>query len=543
MINTEIIPKLDESFSNLFSMLDISLKAGDEKLNSINYRGNVKTDKLASISPWLYRKLGRTYGKCFTLKILLGGDEKYVQNGEVDIPKLREFYQKLKSGVITGMLTVNFNLNKRCLAKQVLGPLEKIDATIIFKSEAIIGLFSESIKDLDDRSKKRQSEESFEDSFCINDSFKQVILVPQMDVWVNGERLAIVGGKGLNRIGEVLVSHSLNALDIQNIREISESNIKWIRLEPLNLTPLHFDVSIDDQLTGVEAEELLDLIAWVQINISLMFMGDTVRYDKSGELEVLFIGAGGSAKVKLPRPHSLCKDENFRKKLRNGASIWCEECLWVYDEKKRWVIDRLSTVQCAVANAFSVSDDGTIIKDFLSMASTIHNLIREHWKIFLDGKFEIYFDSLRQINEFVSSTTRSYGKQIDILIKSLNSTMLGAVVTVVGVFIGALLRENFNPIILIIGLAVYSTYLAIFPGLIGMTTAKQHFAEIKKRTRQQVAELKNRIGFVDKKKWGLLKDQLTNSEKRFNLWFCITSAIYGIVCFVALIVIIILLNF
>jgi hypothetical protein len=241
--------------------------------------------------------------------------------------------------------------------------------------------------------------------------------------------------------------------------------------------------------------------------------------------------------------HTLPEKYNIKSHLRTGAAVWCKDCKWVYDYKKRQVIDRLVTVQSVISQAFPGPDDGNRLAELLRTAITVHGFIREHWKVFSEGEVDKYFDKVKQISEFVAAATRSYGAQIDALIKSLTTTMLGAVVTVVGTFVGSLLRGDFNPIILIIGLGVYSGYLIIFPGTIGLTNAWQHFSELKQRIRQQFEELKKRVQLADEKKWLSLKDQLAKSERRFRDWFGVTVTAYGLVCFLAIVAIIFLLIF
>jgi hypothetical protein len=113
--------------------------------------------------------------------------------------------------------------------------------------------------------------------------------------------------------------------------------------------------------------------------------------------------------------------------------------------------------------------------------------------------------------------------------------MLAGVVTVVGTFLGSLLGDDFSPVVFVVGLLAYTGYLFVFPGLLGLTNAWQHFAETRDRMRDQFAELRSRVQLVDQGRWDALEGQLTRSERRFRIWFWVTAAAYGLVCLLALV--------
>lgn len=531
MIDPQKLRELGRPLEDWFAQVGISLKPGDEKLNRLTHREDISAEAVAAIPDEPYKELADTYGKALTLMIKLGGRELYSLSGAFDQANLDAFRLELASGDIVGMVTVYIELDKYLLADQVLESPADIKATVVFQPTVLTGILSEPIVDLDQRA---HPDANPEDALSGDDAFKQVILVPELDVWVNGERLAIVGGNGLTQLADTLVPSPLGASEIQQVRELSERNIKWIRLDPPRLTPLHFDVKVNEELTGDEAEELLDLLAWLQARLSLIYLGDSTQRARDGSLVVAFIGAGGSSQISLPR--DLPKDKDFRSILQSGASILQEDCLWAYADERR-VVDRLATVQSVIAQVFPGPDDDSHMRKLLHEAATVHGFISEHWKIFCEGKVDQYFDKVKQISEFVAAATRSYGEQIDALIKSLSSTMLGAVVTVVGTFVGSLLSDKFNPVVFIIGLGAYTGYLAIFPGVIGLTNAWQHFAETRERMRRQFEELKSRVRLVDEEGWKSLEEQLTRSERRFKGWFLGTVMAYGLVCVLAVVAI------
>lgn len=542
MIDQQDIDRLVETRRTWFERLGFPLKEGDETLNRLYHRGEVWKSALKEIPEGLYEMLSDTFGKAITLTVLYFNDVIYKQSGDFNRSEWKRFLNELEEYIIEDVtFTVVFDLDKCCLAQQLLEPPTKVEATVIFQNETLNRIFSVSIVELDKNSKNGAHPDS---AFFIDDFCKQVILVLDLDVWVNGERLAIIGGSGLGHLKETLVPPPSGASKIQAIGKQSKNNIKWIDLSPPHLTPLHFKVEVDEKLTGKGSEDLLDLLAWLQINFSLIYLCDSVSLYDSGFLGVMFAGAGGSIQALLPGNFpwkSEAEKSKVRVALRSGAAIWLEDCIWTY-EKEMEVIDRLTTVQGVIARSFPGKYNNSYFIEYLREAKKVHEIIKEHWKILTERKIDSYFERVKQIGEFVAAASRSYGEQIDTLIKSLTSTMLGAVVTVVGSFVGSLLSDKFNPLVLIIGLGVYCGYLAIFPGLIGMLYARQQFREIKKRMHHQFDELTKRalMLFESDSEWKNLYDQLSSSESRFNKWYVITAVSYGLVFILAIAAIIVL---
>jgi hypothetical protein len=519
-----------EFLEQYFSQMNLSINPGDERLNRFYRLETIPVEVVATVTPHLYHVLATVFGDALSLKIKFGGKVIYKQQGVIDQPELDVFIEGLKSGGLFGVLHVEFDLDKCCLAQRLLDSPVGVNATIIFHKDLLTRLFSESVVELEKRLKPSADAR---DAFCRDDASKQVILVPGMDVWVNGERLAIVGGRGAEQIDNALSPPIFGASGVNQIRKHSELNIKWIRLDPLLLTPLHLDVVIDKEITDPQAEDFLNRLAWMQFSLSLMYMSDSTRKNNQ-VLEVTFIGSGGSAQVNIP---AVFPQYRVPAALQKGAAAWLEDCLWVYSNERQ-VIDGLTTVQSVVAQAFPGPDDGSRLENMLQNANTFHDFFREHWKIFKEGEIDKYFDTVKQISEFVVEATHSYGEKIDALIKSLTSAMLGAVVMVAGTFVGALLKDKFNPLFLIIGLIVYSSYLAIFPAGVGLTYAWQQFSVMKKQMNSQFEELKNRIRMVNDMKLDELRSQLSDSEARFKNWFGFALGAYFVIFMLSVAVVI-----
>lgn len=534
MTNSAKLHNLELLREELFKEFCLSLKPGDEKLNRLTHREDVSVDDIAKISDSLYQKLASAFGKALTLKIWFGGDLLYTLKGTFNQSALDKFRLELRSGDIVGVVKVDLDLDKRSLIDKILESPEGVIATIIFNPSVLVNVLSDPIMNLDRRTHESTHKD---DIFFDDDNAKQVVLIPNLDVWINGDRLAIIGGKGFKKLDEILVPPASGASEIQQMRRLSELNVKWIRLDPPRLTPLHFAVEVNESLAKAKAKELLDLLSWLRVILSLMYLSDSTSCDINGSFIITFGGAGGSSQMNVPS--TLPKDHNFRQILRKSSIIISEECLWAYSDKRR-VMDRLVTVQSVIAQVLPGPDYSTHMRELLHSADTVHSFISEHWKIFCEGEVDKYFDKIQQISEFITAATRSYGEQIDSLIKSLSTTMLGAVVLVVGTFIGSLLSEKFNLTIFIIGLSTYTGYLAIFPGLFGMSSAWQHFIETRDRMHQQYEDLKKRIRFPDKNKWNSLKKQLLRSEQRFKSWFWATAVAYGLVCTLGVVAILIL---
>jgi hypothetical protein len=534
MNNLRMIHRCVQHLKDCITYFDFTLQTGDEKLNRLFHLEDISVKVVANIPAKFYRKLIRTFGKSLRLKIKYGADEIYNLNGAFDLKNLISFRKKITSGDVVGVVTVSLDLNKRQLAVQILEHTEGIIGTVVFQQCLLKDIFSESVVNLDRRLKPNSKPE---DIIFNEDASKYLIIVPEMDVWMKGERLAIVGGRGLLRLNEAIVPPTSLESEIRQMRQNSELNVKWVWLNPLILTPFHFKIEVQEEFLGVESKSFLELLYWLQFTLSLIYISDSARYNNKDSLIITFSGASCSSQLTLPL--ILPQDEEFKNELKKSASILLKDCLWVYEDE-RTVIDRVTIVQSVIAQAFPGSDRNVKrLIDLLKEANIIHSFILKHWKIFTEGKVSKYFDKVKEISEFIAIFTRSFGEQIDSIIKSLSNTMLGAVVTVIGTFVGSLLSKNFDKVILLIGISVYAGYIAIFPGLIGMTNSWQQFSETRNRMNKQFEELKSHFQFPVEVKdsWNSVKIQLENTENRFKTWFKITGLAYALVLILAIVLI------
>lgn len=531
--------KLLESF---FSQMGIFLKLKDETLNILEHSENAEIDKVNLVLPDHYMNLGKFFGEALTLKIKFGGILLYDQSGEFNSADFEAFQKKLSSGDYTGNVNVELKINKLLLAKKIFGEYNKIMATIIFQEEVLSNVFSNSIIVLDNH---MSSEADYKDAIFVNDSCRQVIVVPRLDVFVMGDRLAVVGGKGIEQIEKILEPPQFDSSLLGQIRNYSEQNIKWIRLGPLRLTPFHFDVKVDTNITDpVQNRGFLDRLIWLQFNLSLMYMSDSTAYNKNMSnneetLKIIFKGASGSSQLDLPL--YFLEGNPVIDSLQGNAAVWLSTCRWVF-ENDRDIYDRMAIVQNVVTQTFPGSDGFSRLKQMLLGAKSFFDLLNEHWKAFSEGKIEKYFDKVKQIGEFVETTARSYNEAIDSLIKSLITTMLGEVATVMGSFLGGLFKDPFDPKFLIIGLIIYSLYMAIFPGFILLTNTRSNFNEMKKRMDSQFMELQKQILGLEDTKWESWKEQLESSHSRFENWFNVTIWSYVVIFELSMAAVVILLK-
>lgn len=180
-------------------------------------------------------------------------------------------------------------------------------------------------------------------------------------------------------------------------------------------------------------------------------------------------------------------------------------------------------------------------KALIYNSANIFNGLQWHWKAFVEGKIDAYMSQVKDLEDYISKTVQAVADQISAIIKSLLDTMLAAIGALLGSFIAALFNDKFNPTIFMIGMAVYATYVLIFPLCYNMLNQWQCYQALIKDFGRRRRSFEGQL--YPKKVNDIVGTQIGDSQKRFEFWFRWTIFAYSAVFIIAILIAILIPRF
>ncbi|PXF55056.1 MAG: hypothetical protein C4B59_17600 [Candidatus Methanogaster sp.] len=119
------------------------------------------------------------------------------------------------------------------------------------------------------------------------------------------------------------------------------------------------------------------------------------------------------------------------------------------------------------------------------------------------------------------------------MIKSLSDAMLAAVAVLLGSFIAALFKDEFNPTIFTIGMVAYAVYVLIFPLFYNMRHQWERYQVLLDNFEERQLRFEDRL--YQEKVSTIVGTQVTGSQRRFKRWFWATCAAYMVVIILAVV--------
>ncbi|NIS81918.1 MAG: hypothetical protein GTO14_17290 [Anaerolineales bacterium] len=113
------------------------------------------------------------------------------------------------------------------------------------------------------------------------------------------------------------------------------------------------------------------------------------------------------------------------------------------------------------------------------------------------------------------------------MIKALSDTMLAAVAALLGSFIAALFKDEFNPLIFRVGMWVYAAYVLLFPLLYNMLNRWGRYLKLVEDFDQRRSRFVVRL--FEQKVEGIVGERVIKSRRSFLLWFWLTVLAYVMV--------------
>ena len=501
-------------------VLGISLEIWEkrEELEQITYTdSNLSQANAKKLTLDIITALRDAYGDALACCFRLGDRPVLDINLNTNKKSLETFYDDIQDSPTIGF---ELTLNKIQLIDDWLG--SDPEYRVFFY------LFPNALEDFLNSNLSRL-ESSLWDSE-LKTAHKVVLLVPDREISLDGPYLAVLGGEQIEHWREVVPKPPHNDDGLRNMHNICQKNLKWQVPWLKHLTPLHFKVvgknSRDDPITK-------KLLAH-QVNSIILYTADRTVGDNNKPITSTYAGANHSVKLTLKDPADSIEDDAFA-----GVSYLMEMLEWVYNPK--WSDDRLPLIQIGVAQALHAASPLDRYQLLLHNAPNIFDGVKWHWKAFIEGKVDSYVSQIQALEDYVADTVQSFANQITNMIKNLSDTMLAAVGVLIGSFIAAFFRNQFDPSIFAIGIGVYALYVAIFPLCYNMIHQWEQYQALCENFKERQKRFEQRL--YPAKVGEIVGTQITDSKYRFECWFYATIVAYIMVILLAIVAVLLVPEF
>jgi hypothetical protein len=489
---------------------------------------NFSSDKARLLSLDIVWPLVETYGAALKFNLYLGDLLVLKIDDQLNDAKLDDFRQKIER---TPIVTLDLKLDKAALLELWgVKPSQDAHVQLFLFAAALTRALSQPLEQLE-QGLLRDAD----------GSRKIVILVPEHDILLEGDYLAVVGGSEIAQWRDCLPRATPNPGQIKYIHSQAES-LKWTSFNLSFLTPLQLYVSEPKQKKRTTRDDALALAVYEKlIELSLVYTANQTRPSKSDEerpalapqaatwtstytaesyvAEILF-GRKGALKEALAGLSDMSYPWDLPAALADMA-------LWAYSgeqDRNLGRADRIYVLQGVIAHKLQGSDPLLNYREIVRQAGHLKEEVQWGWAAFVQGKLNTYFTRVRDVEQAVDAMVKSFSEQVQALTKAVADNMLAAVGVVVGSFIAAVLKDKFNPLIFQLGLIVYASYLLFFPGVVGLLSTWQRYRDSREAFDQRKEEFGRRLfpDEVDK----IIGTIVEKRERWFRKWFAVSAIIY-----------------
>lgn len=501
---------------------------------------NFQTDKLTLSTEPLARQaqltgldrvmqdLKEKYGATLTLQ--LNADPYELNIHDYTPQKLEDFCDM----VAGNPFNVHIQLEKKELAAHWDIAADTVDFKVFLFPEALARSLLVPLTDLE------QGDDALMPAFT--GEKKLIILVPDHNIALNGEYLAVLGGDAVANWKSYLPTEKpeIGRKKIAAIQGQLEET-RWTDISLTHLTPLQLNVACDPAVTPDKSDDVANALYSQLLACSLLyFANNSISNQRKKTLEGADPGADDHswvASFEADKYFAEIEVGDTRKIIGTLTSTNPENPLqspqtigdlvtWIYKED-RGSGNRREVLQAVIANSLQDNKPADNLRELVRRAPEISARVKRRWDDFIGEKLNKYFSQIKDLENSVDATTKSYNEQVQALTKTLIDSMLAAVGVIVGSFIAAVFKSPFVEYVFRIGAGIYLGYLAVFPIGIGLVSARQRFndssAAFKKRTEAFSKRLTKTE--VDAIVGSAIKDR----EAWFRSWFRFTTGLYVLV--------------
>lgn len=359
---------------------------------------------------------------------------------------------------------------------------------------------------------------------------KTLLLLPTLDICMDGPLLAIFGGRYIGRWQEAF-SEKVDAFRPQRIYASALESLRWEDRWLAYLTPLHLFLQSRTEAGIDDNHALVTALRMHLANAILLYTAE--RTVKRGDS---FLSTFATSRATVDVPHlaaaALQGDGHFAAGLARGLGGLQQTFEWAYEPP--WKLgERLPVVQIALVNALRAALPQQRYQVLLNNATQIYDNLEWTWREFLDERFDDYLGKLQQVEAYVGETVSGHSRQVTELVKNVSETMLAAVGVTLASFVAALFQDNFDATVFRIGIWAYAAYVFFFPLLYSLSSQLGRYKALEQQLQRRRQRFEQRL-HPDAVK-DIVGDEVQASRRRFSFWFRMTATVYFLVIALALI--------
>lgn len=374
-----------------------------------------------------------------------------------------------------------------------------------------------------------------------NGENKLIILAPahERGLELNGEYLTVLGGKAVARWQEYPPAQKPERARVvlDSIRDAFDKKPRSSDINLRDLTPLQLllDWTGHEQAApGPPANDPIARALFAQLIVySLLFIANSAEVEKR---------EGADEDDEYPWKFTFKQDKYQIRINVNGvdeigqaltaqgivnpleaAQTLGHLAIWAYSEE-RALDNRLIVIQVVVGSSLQDNNPADNLKELIRRASDVDERVHQRWGAFMEEKLQTFLGQIKELEQIVDTTTKTYNEQIEGLTKTLTENILAAVGVLVGTFIAAIFTSPFKVWIFLVGAGTYLAYLILFPIKVGLTSAWQRFKVSRSVFLNRRAVFIKRLSEEDVSE--IVKDSVRSAERRYVYWFLETKRRY-----------------
>lgn len=488
-----------------------SLLQESERQTDLRYNDTAfPADRASTLTLDTVLPIVNAYGEALTCRFLVGDFPALTLDSNLRQLDLDSFRQSLAGQT---QVELDLRLDKTRLLRDWAGTPDHTALTLFLFPGALVRALNVLLPDLE--------RSLFADA---DGSRKIVVLVPEADIALDGEYLAVVGGAAMSRWQTYLPQAPPNAARVAEMYGEAIKHVKWVYFGLQKLTPLHLMVMGQAQPDDPIALELFRQL----VALSIVYTADQTKAAASGWIAT-YAAQSYVAEVAIGDREALSVALRENTRVDNPwvlPQTLASLAAWTY-QGERGGADRLSVMQGVIAHTLQGNDARINYREMVRLAGHLQQEVEWGWAAFIEDKLNVYFSRLRDLEAAVDATVKSFDEQSQAVIKSLSDSVLAAVGVVIGSFIGALFKDNFNPLIFRLGVILYAVYVLIFPAGMGLLGAWQRFGNAVVNFNKRKQEFAKRL-FPEKVEQ-IVGTTVDDAARHFKGWFVGTLFAYVVV--------------
>ncbi len=465
----------------------------------------VSGSTLAALDPDLVKWCLDSYYDALSVEFVLGELIELTLNTLADFEVFEEFQQRVdKSQAYAVFLT----LDKEVIARTLVD--EEGEAQVV------LFVFAETVRRL-----LRQGLAVFEDQVWKNVARPLVLVIVDTEIALTGPYLAVVDGDGIGGIGELCTRFRSDTTLARTMATCRARQISWDTAWTRGLVPEHF--ATEGSCRDTELKGLLDAQL---VKLALLYTCDRARSPEPLQIRAEFRGGEHAATVIIDERAVLSDVDEQSLRAVVTAVDWCYRPL-VEMPGRDWIADRLPIMQIKIAQALQGQPHVQRFRSFADQMPELFEGVQWSWKGFLADKLPRHLEEVHRLESSVSDTVAKHAQTAADLVGKLSTTMVGAVATLMGSVAIAAFSQPLDVALLQLGISVYSVYVAVFPGAVGLLSSWRQFALAGREFEVQRDHFRGML--PEDRVDAIVGSRIKKAKVEYWLWFIGVACVYAIV--------------